>query len=181
MLDIKAYNPKSKKRRTPIMSEFSPSTVYSGTNPTCKIPYKVIYLIKFWGCMHSTQNVLGISTLPLARVWVPYSLTLSVTPIWTRTVLSRSLEVLHHGVVVGSTQHPALHQTKLLPCGQLPLTGVAGEAGQVVHTAPRPPHPVTGIHLAPALATLGAKLTVVRQRRAGGIVSSLSLLMKINL
>lgn len=28
------------------MSEFSPSTVYSGTNPTCKIPYKVIYLIK---------------------------------------------------------------------------------------------------------------------------------------
>lgn len=92
------------------------------------------------------------------------------------TVLGGPAEVVQHDVVVAAAQHPALHQTKLLPGGQLPLTGEAGEAGQVVHAAPGPPHPVTGVHLTPTLGTLGAKPTVGRNKteklRLAGIKST---------
>lgn len=76
------------------------------------------------------------------------------------TILCSPAEVLQHDVVVAAAQHPALHQAELLPRGQLPLAGETGEAGQVVHAAPRPPHPVTGVHLPAALGALGAEPTV---------------------
>ena len=76
------------------------------------------------------------------------------------TVFCRPAEVVQHDVVVAAAQHPALHQAELLPGGQLPLAGETGEAGQVVHAAPGPPHPVAGVHLPAALGALGAKPTV---------------------
>lgn len=76
------------------------------------------------------------------------------------TVFCSPAEVVQHDVIVAPAEHPALHQAKLLPGGQLPLTGEAGEAGQVVHAAPSPPHPVTGVHLPATLGTLCTKPTV---------------------
>lgn len=81
------------------------------------------------------------------------------------TALRRSLEVLHHGVVVDPAQHLFLHQAKLLPRGQLPLARVAREARQVVRVAPGAPHPVAGVDLTPAAGTLSTKPTVRDRRR----------------
>lgn len=76
------------------------------------------------------------------------------------TVLCGPAQVVQHDVVVAPAQHPALHQAELLPGRQLPLAGVAGEAGQVVDAAPRPPHPVAGVHLPATLGTFSPKPTV---------------------
>lgn len=86
-----------------------------------------------------------------------------------RTVLRRPLEVLYHGVVVDPAQHLLLHQAELLAGGELPLAGEAGEAGQVVGIAPRPPHPVAGVDLPATAGTLGTEPAAEekRQVRAG--------------
>lgn len=76
------------------------------------------------------------------------------------TALSRSLQVLHHGVVVDPAQDLLLHQAELLPRGQLPLAGVAGKAGQMVGIAPGAPHPVAGVDLPPAAGALRTEPTV---------------------
>ncbi len=76
------------------------------------------------------------------------------------TILCSSAEVVQHDVIVAAAEHSALHQAKLLPGGQLSLTGETGKTCQVVHAAAGPPHPVTGVHLPAALGTLSAKPTV---------------------
>lgn len=80
------------------------------------------------------------------------------------TTLSRSLEVLHHGVVVDPAQDLLLHQAELLSRGQLPLAGVARKTSQVVCVSPRTAHPVAGVYLPPAAGTLRTKPTV-RERK----------------
>lgn len=45
------------------------------------------------------------------------------------TFLHRPLEVVQHAVVVNPAEHLLFHQGELLPGGQLPLAGEAGEAG----------------------------------------------------
>ncbi len=82
------------------------------------------------------------------------------------TVFCSPAEVVQHDVVVAAAEHPALHQAKLLPGRQLPLTGETGKTGQVVHAAPSPPHPVTGVHLPATLGTLSAEPTV-RKKTTG--------------
>lgn len=42
-------------------------------------------------------------------------------------------------------KHFSLHQGELLPGGQLPLAGEAGEAGQMIDVALRPADPVCGV------------------------------------
>lgn len=81
------------------------------------------------------------------------------------TTLSCSFEVFNHGVVVNSTQDLLLHQTKLLSCGQLPLTRVARETCQVVCVSSRAAHPVTRIYLPPTAGTLSTKPTVRDRER----------------
>lgn len=81
------------------------------------------------------------------------------------TVLCGPAEVVQHDVVVAAAEHPALHQAELLPGRQLPFTGETGETGQVVHAAPGPPHPVTGVHLPATLGTLCAEPTVRTERQ----------------
>lgn len=76
------------------------------------------------------------------------------------TVFCSPAEVVHHDVVVAATEHSALHQAELLSGRQLPLAGETGEAGQVVHTAPGPSHPVAGVHLSATLGALSAEPTV---------------------
>lgn len=83
------------------------------------------------------------------------------------TVFGGPAEVVQHDVVVAAAEHPALHQAELLPGGQLPLTGEAGEAGQVVDAAPSPTHPVAGVHLPATLSALSAEPTVGKKRRGG--------------
>lgn len=80
------------------------------------------------------------------------------------TTLSRSFEVLHHGVIVDPTQDLILHQAKLFSRGQLPLTRVAGKTCQVVCISPRTAHPVAGVYLPPTAGTLSTKPTV-RERK----------------
>lgn len=63
-------------------------------------------------------------------------------------------------------EHLLFHQAKLLARGELPLAGVAGEAGQVVGIALGASHPVAGVDLPSAAGTLGAEPTV-REGRAG--------------
>lgn len=53
-------------------------------------------------------------------------------------------------------EHLLLHQRELLPGGQLPLAGEAGEARQVVHVALGPAHPVGGVDVAAAARAAGA-------------------------
>lgn len=53
-------------------------------------------------------------------------------------------------------EHLLLHQSELLPGGQLPLAGEAGEAGQVVHVALRPADPVCGVDVPAAARAPGA-------------------------
>lgn len=53
-------------------------------------------------------------------------------------------------------EHLLLHQSELLPGGQLPLAGEAGEAGQVVNVALRPADPVCGVDVPAAARTPGA-------------------------
>jgi len=84
------------------------------------------------------------------------------------TVFCRSAQVVQHDVVVAAAEHSALHLAELLPGGQLPLAGEAGEAGQVVHAAPGPPHPVAGVHLPATLGALSAEPTVRRTRKRAG-------------
>lgn len=82
------------------------------------------------------------------------------------TILSSPAQVVQHNVVVAAAEHPALHQAELLSGGQLPLTGETGETGQVIHTAPSPPHPVAGVHLTATLGALSAEPTV-REKETG--------------
>lgn len=84
------------------------------------------------------------------------------------TTLSRSFEVLHHGVVVNSAQDLLLHQAKLLSRGELPLTRVARETCQMVCVSSGAAHPVTGIYLPPTAGTLSTKPTVRERRRQAG-------------
>lgn len=81
------------------------------------------------------------------------------------TALGRSFQVLHHGVIVDPAQDLLLHQAELLSRGQLPLTGEAGEARQVVSVAPGAPHPVAGVYLPPAAGALSTKPTARERRR----------------
>lgn len=53
-------------------------------------------------------------------------------------------------------EHLLLHQSELLPGGQLPFAGEAGEAGQVVHVALRPADPVCGVDVPAAACAPGA-------------------------
>ena len=73
------------------------------------------------------------------------------------TILRGPLEVLDHGVVMDAAKHLLLNQAEFFPGGQLTLAGEAGEAGQVVGVAARPPHPVTGIDLSATSGALGSK------------------------
>lgn len=66
------------------------------------------------------------------------------------TSLHGPLQVVQHAVVVHPAEHLLLHQGELLPGGQLPLAGEAGEAGQVVHVALGPADPVRGVDVAAA-------------------------------
>lgn len=84
------------------------------------------------------------------------------------TVLGGPLEVLNHGVVVDAAQHLLLDQAKLLARGQLALAREAGEAGQMVGVAARPPHPVAGVDLSAAPCALGPKSTAGHRGREGG-------------
>lgn len=84
------------------------------------------------------------------------------------TIFCSPAEVVQHDVIVAAAEHPALHQPKFFPGGQLPLTGETGETGQVVHAAPSPSHPVAGEHLPATLGTLGAKPTVRKKRKVEG-------------
>lgn len=72
------------------------------------------------------------------------------------TFLHRPLEVVQHAVVVNPAEHLLLHQSELLPGGQLPLAGEAGEAGQVIHVALRPADPVRGVDVPAAARAPGA-------------------------
>lgn len=89
------------------------------------------------------------------------------------TVLRGPLEVLDHGVVVDAAQHLLLHQAELLARGKLPLAGEAGEAGQVVGVAARPPHPVAGVDLPPAPCALGPEAATEREREKGETTSQI--------
>lgn len=83
------------------------------------------------------------------------------------TALSRSLEVLHHGVVVDPAQDLLLHQAELLSRGQLPLTRVARKTRQVVCVSPCAAHPVAGVYLPPTAGTLSTKPTVRERIKRG--------------
>lgn len=72
------------------------------------------------------------------------------------TFLHGPFEVVKHAVVVDLAEHLLLHQRELLPGGQLPLAGEAGEAGQVIHVALRPADPVCGVDVPAAARTPGA-------------------------
>lgn len=51
---------------------------------------------------------------------------------------------------MSATEDPVLQQPALLSCGQLPLAGRAGEAGQVERDASSSSHPVAGVNVAAA-------------------------------
>lgn len=87
------------------------------------------------------------------------------------TIFCGPAEVVQHDVIVAAAEHPALHQAKLFPSGQLPLTGETSETGQVVHAAPSPSHPVAGVHLPATLGALGAKPTVGKKKRRWRLVA----------
>ena len=72
--------------------------------------------------------------------------------LFSLTFLHRPLEVVQHAVVVNPAEHLLLHQSELLPGGQLPL---AGEAGQVVDAHLRPADPVRGVDVPAAARTPG--------------------------
>lgn len=72
------------------------------------------------------------------------------------TFLHCPLEVVQHAVVVNPAEHLLLHQSELLPGGQLPLAGEAGKAGQMIHVALRPADPVRGVNVPVATRTPGA-------------------------
>ena len=78
-------------------------------------------------------------------------------PVGCLTFLYGPLEVVQHAVVVDLAEHLLLHQSELLPGGQLPLAGEAGEAGQVVHVALRPADPVCGVDVPAAACAPGAE------------------------
>lgn len=69
------------------------------------------------------------------------------------TFLHGPLEIVQHAVVVNPAEHLLLHQGELLPGGQLPFAGEAGEAGQVVHVSLRPADPVCGVDVPAAART----------------------------
>ena len=75
--------------------------------------------------------------------------------LFSLTFLHRPLEVVQHAVVVNPAEHLLLHQSELLPGGQLPLAGEAGEAGQVVDVPLRPADPVRGVDVPAAARTPG--------------------------
>lgn len=76
------------------------------------------------------------------------------------TALGRSLQVLHHGVVVDPAQNLLLHQAELFSRGELPLARVARKTRQMVGVAPGAAHPVAGVYLPPAAGALGTEPTV---------------------
>lgn len=53
-------------------------------------------------------------------------------------------------------EHLLLHQSELLPGGQLPLAGEAGEAGQVIDVPLGPADPVRGVDVPATARTPGA-------------------------
>lgn len=115
----------------------------------------------------SCQNILFLLVL---RPWLVHSFAGTIwdtSLITSVTIFCSPAEVVQHDVIVAAAEHPSLHQAKLLPGGQLPLTGEAGEAGQVVHAAPSPPHPVTRVHLPATLGALGAEPTVRKKETSG--------------
>lgn len=81
-------------------------------------------------------------------------------------------------------EHLLLYQSELLPGGQLPLAGEAGEAGQVVHVAFRPADPVCGVDV-PAAARAPSAVSSAGEGRGeqirlrhGCLVAFLSYLQK---
>lgn len=72
------------------------------------------------------------------------------------TFLRGPLEVVQHAVVVDPAEHLLLHQSELLPGGQLSLAGEAGEAGQVIDVALGPADPVCGVDVPAAARAPGA-------------------------
>lgn len=109
--------------------------------------------------MFQKERLQQTSGQPLGRTAV------NLLPEPLPTTLSRSFEVLHHGVVVNPAQDLLLHQAKLLSRGQLPLTRVTRKTCQVVCVSPRTPHPVAGVYLPPTAGTLSTKPTVRERKR----------------
>ena len=97
------------------------------------------------------------------------------------TLLRGPLDVVQHAVVVHPAQHLLLHQGEFLPGGQLPLAGEAGEAGQVVHVALRPAHPVGGVDVAAAAGAprpISSVWRIISNLRKFGKFVSVYLLLK---
>jgi len=65
--------------------------------------------------------------------------------------------------VVCLAENAILVQRELLARAELPLAGIAGEAGQVVHVVPRFAHPVARRDAAAALGALGAETSAPKQ------------------
>lgn len=55
-------------------------------------------------------------------------------------------------------QDPVVVEGELLPCAELSLAGVAGEAGEVVDAVSGTPDPVGGTDAAATLGTTGAEI-----------------------
>lgn len=60
-------------------------------------------------------------------------------------------------------EYAVLVQSELLSRTELPLAGVAGKAGQMVHVVPGLPHPVARRDTATALGTLGTETSASKQ------------------
>lgn len=80
------------------------------------------------------------------------------------TFLHGPLQVVQHTVVVDPAEHLPLHQSELLPGGELPLAGEAGEAGQVIDAALGPADPVRGVDVSAATRAPGAVPSAGRSR-----------------
>lgn len=65
------------------------------------------------------------------------------------TFFRSPFEFVQHAVIMDSTQQFLPNQSKLLACGQLPLTGEAQEACQVVNISLRPAYPICGLNRFP--------------------------------
>jgi hypothetical protein len=65
--------------------------------------------------------------------------------------------------VMRLTENAVLMQCELLPGAELPLAGVAGETGQVVHVVPGLAHPVARRDATAALGALGPKTSATNK------------------
>lgn len=65
------------------------------------------------------------------------------------TFFRSPFEFVQHAVIMDSTQQFLPNQSKLLTRGQLPLTGEAQEACQVVNISLSPANPICGVNRFP--------------------------------